>query len=41
VIIATYAENGGRIWDRVTPPKIDRWGPAHGFDSRRSPGVCG
>jgi phospholipase C len=26
VIIVTYAGNGG-MWDHVTPPKSDRWGP--------------
>lgn len=26
VIIVTYASNGG-IWDHVSPPKADRWGP--------------
>jgi phospholipase C len=26
VIIVTYDENGG-LWDHVTPPKVDRWGP--------------
>jgi phospholipase C len=25
-IIVTYDENGG-LWDHVSPPKIDRWGP--------------
>ena len=26
VVVVTYDENGG-IWDHVTPPKGDRWGP--------------
>jgi phospholipase C len=26
VIIVTYDENGG-LWDHVSPPKLDRWGP--------------
>jgi phospholipase C len=26
VIIVTYAGNGG-LWDHVTPPRVDRWGP--------------
>ena len=26
LVIVTYDENGG-IWDHVTPPKADRWGP--------------
>jgi len=26
VIIVTYDENGG-LWDHVSPPRVDRWGP--------------
>ena len=26
VIIVTYDENGG-LWDHVSPPKVDQWGP--------------
>jgi phospholipase C len=26
LVVITYDENGG-IWDHVTPPKADRWGP--------------
>ena len=26
LVVVTYDENGG-IWDHVTPPKGDRWGP--------------
>ncbi len=26
VVIVTYDENGG-LWDHVTPPVVDRWGP--------------
>ncbi|MDD5211587.1 MAG: alkaline phosphatase family protein, partial [Sulfuricurvum sp.] len=26
IVIVTYDENGG-LWDHVSPPKVDQWGP--------------